>query len=106
MKSRDQFVTMTNSGMRRGMRTVLVQTLARKQFAHDPGPSALGVTASRKVGNAVKRNFAKRRLRHAGAMILPVYGNAEHAYVFVANKNTVQCKFTDLLDDVRGALHN
>jgi ribonuclease P protein component len=38
----------------------------------------VGFTASRKVGNAVIRNRAKRRLRAAAAQILPVQGEPRY----------------------------
>src|SRR5262249_8782830 len=41
----------------------------------------VGFTASRKIGNAVKRNRAKRRLRAAAAAVLPGKGRAGADYV-------------------------
>lgn len=32
-------------------------------FRDSPGPARLGVTVSAKIGNAVQRNFVKRRIR-------------------------------------------
>ena len=43
-----------------------------------------GVTASKKVGNAVTRNRAKRSLREAVKQIFPQHGKAGFDYVIIA----------------------
>jgi ribonuclease P protein component len=65
----------------------------------------VGFTASRKVGNAVARNRAKRRLRAAAAALLPLHGKAGHDYVLVARTATLTREFDDLLADLKGALN-
>ena len=50
----------------------------------------VGFTASRKVGNAVIRNRAKRRLRAAAAQILPVQGSPGTDYVLIARAATAR----------------
>jgi ribonuclease P protein component len=71
-----------------------------------PAPAGLriGFTASRKVGNAVARNRAKRRLRAAAAALLPLHGLGGHDYVLVARTATLTRGFDDLLADLTGAL--
>jgi ribonuclease P protein component len=64
----------------------------------------VGFTASRKVGNAVARNRAKRRLRAAAAAILPLHGREGHDYVLVARTATLTRVFADLLGDLETAL--
>lgn len=64
----------------------------------------VGFTASRKVGNAVARNRARRRLRAAAAQILPVHAAAGHDYVVVARHETLQRPFGDLLGDLAAGL--
>jgi len=64
----------------------------------------VGFTASRKVGNAVARNRAKRRLRAAAAALLPLHGLGGHDYVLVARTATLTRPFDDLLGDLTGAL--
>src|SRR5271154_4392841 len=48
-----------------------------------------GFTATRKVGGAVVRNRAKRRLREAARLTLPLHGKPGHDYVFIARGGTV-----------------
>jgi ribonuclease P protein component len=63
-----------------------------------------GFTATKKVGNAVVRNRAKRRLREAAEVLLPLYGRPGHDYVFVARAGTPTRDWQALLDDVKAAL--
>lgn len=71
----------------------------------DPGDQArAGFTASRKVGNAVQRNRAKRRLKEAVRSLITEYGLPGHDYVFIARQQTAARPWTGLLDDVKSAL--
>src|SRR5580692_6592231 len=63
-----------------------------------------GFTATRKIGGAVVRNRAKRRLREAARLTLPLHGRAGHDYVFVARGGTAARPWARLLDDIESAL--
>ena len=57
----------------------------------------VGYTASKKVGNAVERNRAKRRMRAAAMNTLAQYGTAGADYVLIGRaKTTCTVKFEDL----------
>ena len=57
----------------------------------------VGYTASKKVGNAVVRNRAKRRMRAAAMETLAQYGTAGADYVLIGRaKTTCTVKFDDL----------
>jgi len=64
----------------------------------------VGFTASKKIGNAVARNRAKRRLRAAARELLPLLGRSGHDYVLVARGTTVARPFQALLADITSAL--
>lgn len=64
----------------------------------------IGFTASRKVGNAVTRNRAKRRLRAASAELLPRLGRREMDYVLIARGETGARPFPELIGDLETAL--
>jgi len=64
----------------------------------------VGFTASRKVGNAVVRNRAKRRLRAAAADILAREGRPGTDYVLIARAGTGERRYVDLVADLAGAL--
>jgi ribonuclease P protein component len=65
----------------------------------------VGYTASKKIGNAVARNRAKRRLRAAVHEILRPMARAGWDYVLVARPEvTIARPFADLLADLQRAL--
>jgi ribonuclease P protein component len=80
---------------------VVVQALDR---ADALGLIRCGFTATRRVGNAVVRNRAKRRLREAAARLAPLHGKPGHDYVFIARAGTAKRPWARLLDDVESAL--
>lgn len=65
----------------------------------------MGFTASKKVGNSVARNRARRRLREVARMALPELGHPGWDYVLVARpEGTIARPFADLLADLQSAL--
>jgi ribonuclease P protein component len=64
----------------------------------------VGFTASRKVGNAVIRNRAKRRLRAAAAEILADEGSPGTDYVLIARSGTAERPYAALVGDLAAAL--
>ena len=84
-------------------KSMIVQ--ARKRPAKDTSCHiGEGFTATKKVGNAVTRNRAKRRLRAASYQLLPRYGRGGVDYVFIARQETGTLAWTRLLDDMEKAL--
>ena len=71
----------------------------------DDGPARVGFTCSKKVGNAVARNRAKRRLREIARLILTSEGRAGWDYVLVGRAEiTATRDFNDLGADLQYAL--
>jgi ribonuclease P protein component len=64
----------------------------------------VGFTASRKVGHAVARNRAKRRMRSAAASILLDKGRPGTDYVLIARASTTDRPYGTLLADLESAL--
>lgn len=63
-----------------------------------------GFTATRKIGGAVFRNRARRRLKEAVRLLLPLHGVPGNDYVFIARAATPGRDWPRLLDDVKSAL--
>ena len=79
--------------------------LAQGRNRHDDTPVVrIGFTATRRVGGAVERNRAKRRLREATRLIAPPHVKAGCDYVFIARGGVASRPWPRLLDDVKTAL--
>ena len=65
----------------------------------------VGFTCSKKLGNAVTRNRAKRRLREVARQVLPKSGRAGWDYVLVGRPDTTVTRaFTDMVSDLERAM--
>ncbi|WP_332677693.1 ribonuclease P protein component [Brevundimonas sp.] len=100
MTSRPQFLAAAK-GVSEARGAVVVQRLDR---GDDRPVVRLGFTATRKVGNAVVRNRAKRRLKEAARAMAPLLAVPGSDYVFVARAGTADRPWDRLLDDVKSAL--
>ena len=76
-----------------------------RQRTGDAAGSHIGAGfTAKKVGNAVVRNRAKRRLREAARLLLPRLGRPGTDYVFIARDATADIAWARLLDDMESAL--
>ncbi len=64
----------------------------------------VGYTASKKVGNAVLRNRAKRRLRAAAQLVMASHAAPDHDYVIIARGETARRSFAQLAADLEAGL--
>lgn len=80
-----------------------VLTQARKR-GDQTDTVRLGFTATRRIGGAVARNRAKRRLREAARQLAPLHALAGCDYVFIARQGTVSRPWARLLDDMKSTL--
>ncbi|MFT3727411.1 MAG: ribonuclease P protein component [Terricaulis sp.] len=99
LRKRAQFL-FVREGLRAGRPTMSVEARRRAEA----GAIGVGFTASRKVGNAVIRNRARRRLREAARQLLSEYGLAGVDYVIVARQAAPDAPWAALLDDLQNAL--
>lgn len=85
---------------------MLVQGRKRREGElAQPDVVRVGYTCSKKVGGAVVRNRAKRRLRAAAAAVLPCKGRPGWDYVLIGKAGqTVERVFADLVRDLETAI--
>lgn len=96
---RAEFLAVAAKGRRAARPAMVVQALPREQ------PEVrLGFTATKKIGNAVVRNRAKRRLRAAARLMLAEAPAAGWDVVLIARDGTGARPWDKLLGDLRGAL--
>jgi len=67
------------------------------------GHCRFGVTATKKIGNAVKRNRIKRLLREFFRLNRNCF-RASTDFIFIAGKGSVYLGYTDIRDELLGAL--
>ena len=105
LKTRADFLRAAR-GIRRVAGAVTLELCPTPAGAIPGGHPRVGFTASRKIGNAVARNRAKRRLRAAASQLLPLLGRAGHDYVLVARGGIAARPWPALLDDIVTALES
>ena len=83
---------------------LILQTLARAPADHASEAIRVGFTATRKIGNAVVRNRARRRLRAAVADVMTRHAAAGFDYVLIARAETPKRLYAALIEDLETAL--
>ncbi|WP_170429365.1 ribonuclease P protein component [Ruegeria arenilitoris] len=102
LKKRSDFLKAARA-RRQGTSSMMVQ--GRKRAEGEAEGIRVGFTCSKKVGNAVARNRAKRRLREAARAILSAHGRTGWDYVLIGRADTTANRpYAALLDDLRYAL--
>lgn len=101
---RAEFVRAAQQGRKAASRNLVLQALPQAGEA-----TRLGFTATKKIGNAVRRNRAKRRLRAAARLVLCPHSGGPasapgHDIVLIARDGTATCPFIDLLGEIEAAL--
>ena len=91
-------------GVRRVSGAITLELAPTPDLSQAEGALRVGFTASRKIGNAVARNRAKRRLRAAASQQLPLLGRTGHDYVLVARASALRCPYAALLQDLAEAI--
>lgn len=114
IKKSAEFQNIGKKGKKFHAKTVLVITLPTPQFYFcnkQLGKNALdfmrvGFTVSKTVGNAVTRNFAKRRLREAAKMVLLKHAKNHHDFVIIAKREIAKASYDEILKDLNFTLKN
>lgn len=100
LKKRAEFLKVSKSGHRFHGSHFLVQTLPNN---HLSGIFRIGYVATRKTGNAVKRNKAKRRLRALVNKFKDQFP-LQYDYVFIARSSLWAAEFEMLQNDFYNVL--
>lgn len=109
LKKRSEFVRITKAGESVHFASFVLQFLIQKKALTPDNPYRFGLTASKKVGNAVRRNRCKRRLRAVIDLHKTMIENnflLPTDIVLVAKKGTFDLPFSTLEKDfINGITH-
>jgi len=104
LKKRADFLLAAKSGFRFVKPAIIVQSRIRLITDISPSPIRVGFTVTKKLGNAIIRNRAKRRMREASAKITPEFGLDGCDYVLIGREQAYKGSFINLLRDLRHAM--
>ena len=96
IKKRATFVHVRNKGIFIRSKNINIQKLIDQDLDDKIG---VGYTATKKIGNAVKRNKAKRIMRELAKKIL-INGKINTYYVLIAKISILDTKFKNLLEEL------
>ena len=108
LKKRADFLRVAKTKIVAKTSTMLIQCSLASNLENQKGDLKVGFTASRRVGNAVKRNRAKRRLRslvdqYLRKKVFEIVGSDSQKtaleFVFIAVPATVTADFNRLIQD-------
>jgi ribonuclease P protein component len=77
--------------------------LVKSREDNDP-TIRIGITVTKKIGNAVVRNRMKRRFRALAAQLLPASGIAGADHILIGRAGGVERHYVDMLDELAAAL--
>jgi len=103
LRKRADFLRL-NRGRRFSAPGLVLQTAQTPDAPGDTTSVRVGLTVTKKIGNAVVRNKNRRRLREAARQVLPLAGRAGHDYVLIARQTTSNRSFEELKSDLRRGL--
>jgi|TARA_B100001741_G_scaffold302346_1_gene291394 ribonuclease P protein component len=102
IKKRSTFVMIRDEGKFIKGKNINVQILHNQKLENSIG---VGYTASKKIGNAVKRNKAKRIMRELARKII-INGKINSYYVLIAKSSILNEKFDKLLLELKEKIND
>lgn len=100
LRKREQFVALNKTAVKIVTKGIVVQAKP-----NNLNFTRFGFTATKKLGNAVIRNRAKRRLRAIAQTVSKDINPIGYDFVFIARTHTLTREFTGLLKDAKYAVY-
>jgi len=98
-KRRADFLRLASRGRKIARPGFVLQVLRTGE-----GPLRIGYTATKKLGNAVVRNRARRRLKEAARLTVAEQSLAGVELVLICRQETAKLNFANLQENLRAAL--
>jgi ribonuclease P protein component len=99
IRNRREYLAVQRHGKSRHTRHFIALCVPRG----DDGPSRLGITVTRKIGNAIARNRVKRRVREFFRQHLEELPRARD-FVFIAKSGADELSYADVVTELRSAI--
>lgn len=108
LKRRKDFLRIARDGRKAVTQGLVLQARpldAEEQSSGEPQAAPrVGFTASRKVGGAVERNRARRRLKAVVQDVMTECASTDYEYVVIARAGTLTRSYDGLIADLKRAL--
>ena len=107
LPTRADFLWAASKGQKAGGPHLLIQAVRRRRskfYADDDPMVRVGFTASKKVGNAVRRAKAKRRMRELARRYLGGVARPGYDYVLIARDTVCFAPFDELEAEAKRCL--
>jgi len=104
LKRRSDFLRVAAARCKAVTPSLVVQARRRGATGDDDGGARVGFTASRKVGSAVERNRARRRLRALADEVLTRHAVPATDYVLIARRALLEKPYGALRNELESAL--
>lgn len=101
LRKRAEFLR-TRGGRSWAAPSLVLQSRANEKIA--AGAARFGFTATKRLGSAVRRNRARRRLKEAVRLVAPAHARAGYDYVVIARQGTLTHTFPDIVKELQTAL--
>lgn len=93
-----------DTGQSIATRGLVLQVCRQKDNSEKKNAARIGLTVTKKVGNAVTRNKIKRRLRNISREVVANFGLPGYDYVIIGRHKAIDRSYTDLKKDLEYAL--
>ena len=104
LRKRRDFVRVSKTGEKVGSRFFSLQVASADSSLKGSAVCRVGFTATKKVGNAVERNKARRRMRVLATRVLSGYAMRDLDCVLLARKPILEARFAELVLELQKLL--
>jgi len=104
LKKRKDYLRIQSGRKCRAPRFTLAMTAREGSEQVGDDVSRFGCTVTKRIGNAVRRNRVKRRLREAIRLAGPENAQAGFDYVIIARAAALDAPFGKLVEEIQAAL--